>query len=51
MNLAGTRMRLIGGAGLIDSHIVDRLTTGLVDEIVVFDNFGRGSERNRHLLK
>ena len=37
---------LIGGAGLIGSHIVDQLTQEPVKEIVVFDNFLRGTKAN-----
>ena len=37
---------LIGGAGLIGSHIVDRLLDEPIAEIVVFDNFVRGRREN-----
>jgi UDP-glucose 4-epimerase len=46
MNLAGKRIMLIGGAGLVGSHIVDQLTAEPVAEIVVFDNFVRGTRGN-----
>ena len=46
MNLAGSRLVLIGGAGLVGSHIVDQLTSEPVKEIVVFDNFLRGTKAN-----
>jgi UDP-glucose 4-epimerase len=46
MNLAGSRIMLIGGAGLVGSHIVDQLTAEPVKEIVVFDNFLRGTKAN-----
>ncbi|HZR22201.1 MAG TPA: NAD-dependent epimerase/dehydratase family protein [Vicinamibacterales bacterium] len=46
MNLAHARIALIGGAGLVGSHIVDALLHEPVDEIVVFDNFIRGSRAN-----
>jgi len=46
MNLNGKRVLLIGGAGLIGSHIVDQLIDSPVAEIVVFDNFVRGSRGN-----
>jgi UDP-glucose 4-epimerase len=46
MNLAGSRVMLIGGAGLIGSHIVDQLIAEPVAEIVVFDNFVRGTQAN-----
>lgn len=37
---------LIGGAGLIGSHIVDQLVDSPASEIIVFDNFVRGSRAN-----
>ena len=37
---------LIGGAGLVGSHIVDQLVDQPVKEIVVFDNFLRGTRAN-----
>jgi len=46
MNLDGARILLIGGAGFIGSHIVDQLLLEPVNEIVIFDNFVRGSRRN-----
>ena len=46
MNLNGTRIVLIGGAGLVGSHIVDQLIDEPVAEIVVFDNFLRGTRAN-----
>ena len=39
-------MVVIGGAGLIGSHVVDSLTREDVGEIVVFDNFSRGTRGN-----
>jgi UDP-glucose 4-epimerase len=46
MNLAGKRIMLIGGAGLVGSHIVDQLVSEPVSEIVVYDNFVRGTREN-----
>ena len=45
-DLRGARILVTGGAGLIGSHIVDRLQERRVDEIVVFDNFCRGRHEN-----
>jgi nucleoside-diphosphate-sugar epimerase len=42
MDLKGHRVMLVGGAGLVGSHIVDRLLREPVAEIVVYDNFVRG---------
>ena len=41
--LAGKKIVVIGGAGLIGSHVVDSLTQEDVGEIVVYDNFARGT--------
>ena len=46
MVLTDKRIMLIGGAGLVGSHIVDQLTSEPVSEIVVFDNFLRGTRDN-----
>ena len=37
---------VIGGAGLIGSHTIDVLLTHDVEEIVIYDNFVRGSHEN-----
>jgi UDP-glucose 4-epimerase len=46
MDIAGKRLMLIGGAGLVGSHIVDALVKEPVAEVVVFDNFVRGTRAN-----
>lgn len=46
MNLQGTKLVLVGGAGLIGSHTVDQLLKEDVKEIVIYDNFVRGSVEN-----
>src|SRR5688572_12127580 len=46
MLLNDKRIILIGGAGLVGSHIVDQLVQEPVAEIVVFDNFLRGTREN-----
>jgi UDP-glucose 4-epimerase len=46
MDIRGKRLVVIGGAGLIGSHTVEALTREDVREIVVFDNFVRGSQEN-----
>ncbi|HWI16416.1 MAG TPA: NAD-dependent epimerase/dehydratase family protein [Vicinamibacterales bacterium] len=46
MNLSGKRIMLIGGAGLVGSHITDQLCREDVAEIIVFDNFVRGTQGN-----
>ncbi len=46
MELHGCRLAVIGGAGLVGSHLVDRLVREPVREIIVYDNFVRGTRRN-----
>lgn len=46
MDLTDKRVVVIGGAGLVGSHIVDQLTREAVREIVVYDNFIRGTRAN-----
>jgi len=46
VRLEGSRLVAVGGAGLIGSHTVDALLREGVAEIVVFDNFARGSTEN-----
>lgn len=44
--LDGARVLVVGGAGFLGSHIVDQLTEEPVREIVVLDNFVRGTRDN-----
>jgi len=46
MDIRGKRLLLIGGAGLIGSHTVDLLTEEDVSEIIIYDNFVRGTHEN-----
>jgi UDP-glucose 4-epimerase len=46
MDIRGKRIVVIGGAGLIGSHTVDRLANEDVGEIVIYDNFARGTPEN-----
>ena len=46
MELAGKKLVVIGGAGLIGSHCVDHLVNEDVGEILIYDNFVRGKEEN-----
>lgn len=44
--LEGKRILVIGGAGLIGSHVVDLLTAEDVAGVTVYDNFCRGTPAN-----
>jgi UDP-glucose 4-epimerase len=46
MDLQGAKLVVIGGAGLIGSHTVDHLLKEDVSEIVIYDNFVRGTASN-----
>lgn len=46
MNLVGKRLMVIGGAGLIGSHTVDRLLKEDIEQVLIYDNFTRGREEN-----
>jgi UDP-glucose 4-epimerase len=46
MQLSGQKVVVIGGAGLIGSHTVDKLLQTDVREILVYDNFVRGRAEN-----
>jgi UDP-glucose 4-epimerase len=46
IDLSGQKVLVIGGAGFIGSHVVEALLTTPVQEIVIYDNFTRGSLDN-----
>ena len=46
MDLKGKKLVIVGGAGLIGSHTVDRLLKEDVKEVLIYDNFLRGSREN-----
>jgi UDP-glucose 4-epimerase len=46
MDLKGSKLVCVGGAGLIGSHTVDRLLQHDVGEIIIYDNFVRGRAEN-----
>jgi len=46
VDLKDARVLVIGGAGLVGSHIVEELLKESVAEVVVYDNFCRGSMEN-----
>jgi UDP-glucose 4-epimerase len=45
-DLRGKTICVIGGAGFIGSHVVDELLTRDVGQVIVYDNFCRGSMDN-----
>jgi UDP-glucose 4-epimerase len=46
MNINGSKVLVIGGAGLIGSHVVEELLKEDVKEVIVYDNFCRGTHEN-----
>ncbi len=46
MDIRGKKILVIGGAGLIGSHVVEELLKEDVGEVVIYDNFCRGSYEN-----
>lgn len=46
MNIDGKKLVVVGGAGLIGSHTVDRLLQHDVGEVLIYDNFVRGRQEN-----
>lgn len=46
MRIEGSKLVVVGGAGMIGSHTVDRLLDEDLAEVVIFDNFERGSLEN-----
>ena len=48
MDIKGQKLLVIGGAGLIGSHTVDKLLQHDVAEVRIYDNFARGRQENLH---
>ena len=46
MNIKGKKFVVVGGSGLIGSHTVDTLRKDDIKEVVIYDNFVRGSREN-----
>jgi UDP-glucose 4-epimerase len=46
MELKGKKVVVVGGAGLIGSHAVDELLKEDLKEIIIYDNFTRGTHGN-----
>ena len=46
MDIKGKKIVVVGGAGLIGSHTVDCLLKEDIKEVVVYDNFVRGTREN-----
>ncbi len=45
-DLKGEKVLVIGGAGFIGSHVVDELLKEDVSQVIIYDNFCRGSKEN-----
>lgn len=46
MDIRGKKILVIGGAGLIGSHVIDELVKEDVGKIIIYDNFVRGTAEN-----
>jgi UDP-glucose 4-epimerase len=46
LELSGGRFLVIGGAGLIGSHVVDQLLEARCAQVRIYDNFSRGTREN-----
>lgn len=46
MDLKGKKIVVIGGAGLIGSHTVDEILKEDIKELIIYDNFVRGTQGN-----
>lgn len=46
MDIRGKKLVVIGGAGLIGSHTVDLLVKEDIGELIIYDNFVRGTHEN-----
>lgn len=46
MDLQGKKLVVVGGAGLIGSHTVDELLQEDLKELIIYDNFVRGTDGN-----
>ena len=46
MDIKDSKVLLVGGAGLVGSHLADQLIDEDVAEIIIFDNFVRGTRQN-----
>ena len=46
MDIRGRKILVIGGAGLIGSHVVEELLKEDIGEVIVYDNLCRGTLEN-----
>ncbi len=45
-DIRGSKVLVIGGAGFIGSHVVDQLLGEDIEQVIVYDNFSRGTHEN-----
>ena len=50
MNIKGKKFVVIGGAGLIGSHTIDKLLLEDVKEIIIYDNFNSRINRSISII-
>lgn len=46
INIKGSKILVIGGAGIIGSFVVKELLKSQVNEVIIYDNFTRGKMDN-----
>jgi UDP-glucose 4-epimerase len=46
MDIKGRKILVVGGAGLIGSHVVEQMLKEDISEVVIYDNFCRGTYEN-----
>jgi UDP-glucose 4-epimerase len=50
MNINGSKILVIGGAGFIGSFVVSELLKHDVSKVIIYDNFARGKQNEKNIL-